>query len=56
MTVHHEFLLWFRVCFQLPFRLWFTPRRERIAGFPLGYAGSRSFAFFDISICTGNSL
>ena len=56
MTVHHEFLLWFRVCFQLPFRLWFTPRRERIAGFPLGGAGSRGFAFFEISICTGNSL
>ena len=56
MTVPSEFRLWFRLPFRLWFRLRFTPRRERIAGFPLGYAGFRGFAFFEISICTGNSL
>jgi hypothetical protein len=56
MTVPSEFRLWFPLPFRLWFRLRFTPRRDRIAGFPLGYAGLRGSRFFDISICTGNSL
>jgi hypothetical protein len=48
MTVPSEFRLWFRLRFTLP--------AVRIAGLRLGCAGSRGFAFFDISIRTGNCL
>lgn len=44
----------------LRYALWYalrsTHRGGRIAGLWLGGAGLRGFAFFDISICTGNCL
>jgi hypothetical protein len=40
----------------LRYALWFTQRGVRFAGLRLGGAGFRGFAFFDISICTGNCL
>jgi hypothetical protein len=48
MTVPSEFRLWFRLRFTLVAAL--------IVGLWLGGAGLRGFAFFDISICTGNCL
>lgn len=48
MTVPSDLRLWFRLRFPLLV--------VRIAGFRLGGAGLRGFAFFEISICTGNSL
>jgi hypothetical protein len=40
----------------LRYRLRDQQRGRRIAAFRLAGAGLHGFAFFDISICTGNSL
>lgn len=50
------FALWFALRFVVRYALRFTTGCEPIAGFRLGDAGLRGFAFFEISICTGNSL
>jgi hypothetical protein len=50
------FALWFALRFVLRYALRFTPPQMRRAGFPLAGAGLRGLAFFDISICAGNSL
>jgi hypothetical protein len=47
-----RFALWFVVRYALRF----TPAQLRRAGFRLAGAGLRGCAFFDISICAGNSL
>ena len=46
----------YRLWCQLRDQLRFTAGCRRIAGLRLGGAGLRGFAFFDISICTGNFL
>ncbi len=56
MTAPDVYQRWYRLRYQLRDQLRFTTRRTRIVGLPLGCAGLRGFAFFDISICTGNSL
>jgi hypothetical protein len=49
MTARAVYQRWYRLWYQLRDQLRFTPRRTRIAGFRLGCAGLRGFAFFDIS-------
>jgi hypothetical protein len=56
MIVAFEYQLRYRPKYQLRYRLRDQLGLGGIAGFPLGCAGLRGFAFFDISICTGNCL
>ncbi len=56
MTALIVYQRWYRLRYQLKDQLRFTTHRTRNAGLPLGGAGLRGFAFFDISICMGNSL
>lgn len=56
MIVAFKYQLTYRPKYQLRYRLRDQLGPGSIAGFPLGCAGMRSFAFFDISICTGNFL
>jgi hypothetical protein len=50
------FALWFALRYALWYALRFTPAVPVTPGFRLAGAGLRGFAFFDISICAGNSL
>lgn len=56
MTAPDVYQRWYRLRDQLRDQLRFTMPRTRIVGLWLGGAGLRGFAFFDISICTGNLL
>jgi hypothetical protein len=51
-----HFALRFALPFALRFAVHFTLSSARTAGFPLGGAGLRGSAFFEISIRTGNLL
>lgn len=56
MTAPNVYQRWYRLRDQLRDQPRFTQRRTRIVCLWLGCAGLRGFAFFDISICTGNCL
>jgi hypothetical protein len=56
MTALTVYQRWYRRRYQLRDQLRFTLLAVLIVGLWLGGAGLRGFAFFDISICTGNCL